>query len=56
MPLPFRSWFLTHLIAGSTNSDIARKCRTSEHTVANQVQAISPKLGVMSCRMLALRL
>jgi DNA-binding NarL/FixJ family response regulator len=47
---------LAHLIAGSTNSDIAQKRQTSEHTVANQVQAIFRKLGVMSRSELAARL
>ena len=47
---------LAHLVAGSTNSDIAQRRNTSEYTVANQVKAIFQKLGVMSRSELAVRL
>lgn len=47
---------LAYLIAGSTNGDIAHRRDCSEHTVANQVQAIFRKLGVRSRSELALRL
>lgn len=47
---------LTHLLAGSTNLDIAERRHTSEHTVANQVQAIFRKLEVGSRCALAARL
>ena len=36
---------VAHLVVGSTNSDIAHRRHTSEHTVANQVHAIFLKLG-----------
>lgn len=39
---------LAHLVAGSTNGDIARRRKTSERTVANQVQSIYCKLKVRS--------
>ncbi|HET6374860.1 MAG TPA: LuxR C-terminal-related transcriptional regulator, partial [Methylocella sp.] len=45
-----------HLIAGSTNADIARHRKASEHTVAHQVQAIFRKLQVRSRSELAARL
>ena len=44
------------IIAGSTNADIARRRDASEHTVANQVQAIFRKLEVRSRGELAARL
>jgi DNA-binding NarL/FixJ family response regulator len=44
------------IIAGSTNADIARSRDASEHTVANQVQAIFRKLQVRSRGELAARL
>jgi DNA-binding NarL/FixJ family response regulator len=44
------------LIAGSTNADIAEHRRTSENTVANQVQSIFRKLGVRSRGELVARL
>ncbi len=39
---------LAHLMAGSTNSDIAQRRKTSAYTVANQVQTIFQKLHVSS--------
>ncbi len=39
---------LAHLVAGSTNGDIAQRRKTSEYTVANQVQSIFRKLQVTS--------
>ncbi|WP_447969068.1 LuxR C-terminal-related transcriptional regulator [Nitrospira sp. M1] len=39
---------LAHLVAGSTNKDIAQRRNTSEYTVANQVKAIFKKLEVSS--------
>ncbi len=47
---------LAHLVSGSTNHDIAKKRQSSEHTVANQVQSIFRKLGVMSRSELAAQL
>ena len=47
---------VAHLVAGSTNGDIARRRGTSENTVANQVYAIFLKLGVRSRAELAARL
>jgi len=47
---------LLHLLAGSTNRDIGERRHTSEHTVANQVQAIFRKLEVGSRSGLASRL
>jgi DNA-binding NarL/FixJ family response regulator len=47
---------VAHLVAGSTNGDIARRRGTSENTVANQVHAIFLKLGVHSRAELAARL
>ena len=47
---------LAHLIAGSTNNDIAQRRNTSEYTVANQVQAIFRKLEVSSRSELAAQL
>jgi DNA-binding NarL/FixJ family response regulator len=47
---------VAHLVAGSTNGDIARRRGTSENTVANQVYAIFLKLGVHSRAELAARL
>lgn len=47
---------LTALLAGSTNRDIAQRRNCSEHTVANQVQAIFRKVGVHSRSELAVRL
>jgi DNA-binding NarL/FixJ family response regulator len=47
---------LAHLLAGSTNQDIAQRRHCSESTVANQVQSIFHKLGVHSRSELALRL
>ncbi len=47
---------LAHLLAGSTNSNIAQRRHTSESTVANQVQSIFRKLGVASRSELAARL
>lgn len=47
---------VAHLVAGSTNSDIAQRRHTSENTVANQVHAIFLKLGVHSRAELAARL
>ncbi len=47
---------VAHLVAGSTNSDIAQRRETSERTVANQVQSIYRKLNVRSRSELAARL
>ena len=47
---------LTHLVAGSTNDDIAKRRNTSDRTVANQVQSIYRKLSVSSRSELAARL
>ena len=47
---------LAALLAGSTNRDIGQRRDCSEHTVANQVQAIFRKVGVRSRSELALRL
>jgi DNA-binding NarL/FixJ family response regulator len=47
---------LAHLLAGSTNKDIAQRRDSKESTVANQVQSIFHKLGVRSRSELALRL
>ncbi|MDH5739826.1 MAG: helix-turn-helix transcriptional regulator [Nitrospira sp.] len=47
---------LAALLAGSTNRDIAQRRNCSEHTVANQVQAIFRKVGVRSRSELAVRL
>lgn len=47
---------LAHLLAGSTNSDIARRRNTSDRTVANQVQSIFKKLEVRSRGELAAQL
>ena len=47
---------VAHLVAGSTNSDIAQRRSTSEYTVANQVKAIFHKLEVRSRGELAARL
>ena len=47
---------VAHLVAGSTNGDIAHRRGTSENTVANQVHAIFLKLGVHSRAELAARL
>jgi DNA-binding NarL/FixJ family response regulator len=47
---------LAYLLAGSTYSDIAQRRDSSEHTVANQVQAIFRKLRVRSRSELAVRL
>ena len=44
------------LIAGSTNSDIAVRRSSSEHTIANQVQSIFRKLDVRSRSELAAKL
>jgi DNA-binding NarL/FixJ family response regulator len=44
------------IIAGSTNADIARHRDVSEHTIANQAQAIFRKLEVRSRSELAARL
>ncbi|MGB0909222.1 MAG: LuxR C-terminal-related transcriptional regulator [Nitrospirales bacterium] len=46
---------LAHLIAGSTNNDIAQRRQTTENTVANQVKAIFRKLEVSSRSELATR-
>ncbi|MGR9109083.1 MAG: helix-turn-helix transcriptional regulator, partial [Gammaproteobacteria bacterium] len=46
---------LTHLLSGSTNDDIARRRKTSRHTVANQIQSIFDKLQVRSRGELAAR-
>lgn len=45
-----------HIVAGTTNADIARRRGVSEYTVANQVQAIFRKLQVRSRSELAARL
>ncbi|HET6375121.1 MAG TPA: helix-turn-helix transcriptional regulator, partial [Methylocella sp.] len=45
-----------HIVAGATNADIAMRRGVSEHTVANQVQAIFRKLEVRSRSELAARL
>lgn len=47
---------LATLLAGSTNRNIAQRRNCSEHTVANQVQAIFRKVGVHSRSELAVRL
>ncbi len=47
---------LAHLVAGSTNRDIAQRRKTSEYTVANQIQSIFQKLKVCSRGELAARL
>jgi len=47
---------LAHLVAGSTNNDIAQRRNVSEYTVANQVKAIFQKLEVSSRGELAARL
>lgn len=47
---------LAHLVAGSTNSDIAQRRNTSEYTIANQVKSIFHKLEVCSRGELAARL
>lgn len=47
---------LAHLLAGSTNNDIAQRRNTSDRTVANQVQSIFDKLQVRSRSELAARL
>jgi len=47
---------LIYLIAGSTNSDIAQRRKTSSRTVANQVQSIFNKLRVRSRGELAAQL
>jgi DNA-binding NarL/FixJ family response regulator len=47
---------VAHLVAGSTNGDIARRRGTSEHTVANQVQSIFRKLRVRARGELVARL
>ncbi len=47
---------LAALLAGSTNRNIAQRRNCSEHTVANQVQAIFRKVGVHSRSELAVRL
>ncbi len=47
---------LAHLVAGSTNDDIAQRRNTSDRTVANQVQSIFRKLEVSSRSELASRL
>lgn len=47
---------LAHLLAGSTNRDIAVRRDSSERTVANQVQMIFRKLGVHSRSALAAQL
>src|SRR5262249_10579237 len=44
------------ILSGSTNADIAERRDVSEHTVANQVQAIFRKLQVRSRGELAARL
>jgi DNA-binding NarL/FixJ family response regulator len=44
------------ILSGSTNADIAERRDVSEHTVANQVQAIFRKLEVRSRSELAVRL
>lgn len=47
---------LAALLSGSTNRHIAQRRNCSEHTVANQVQAIFRKVGVRSRSELAVRL
>jgi len=47
---------VAHLVAGSTNADIARRRNTSVRTVANQMHSIFVKLGVRSRSELAARL
>ena len=47
---------LAHLVAGSTNHDIAQRRNTSEYTVANQIKSIFRKLEVCSRGELAARL
>lgn len=47
---------LAALLAGSTNRDIAKRRNCSEHTVANQVQAIFRKVGAHSRSELPVRL
>ena len=47
---------LAHLVAGSTNSDIAQRRNTSEYTVANQIKSIFQKLEVCSRSELVARL
>ena len=47
---------VVHLIAGSTNRDIARRRGSSERTIANQLQSIFRKLGARSRGELAARL
>ena len=47
---------LGHLVAGSTNADIAQRGNTSDRTVANHIQSIFRKLGVCSRSELAVRL
>lgn len=47
---------LACLLAGSTNSDIARRRKTSDRTIANQIQSIFHKLGVSYRSELAVKL
>lgn len=47
---------LAALLAGSTNRDIAQRRNCSEHTIANQVQAIFRKVGARSRSELPVRL
>jgi DNA-binding NarL/FixJ family response regulator len=47
---------LAALLMGSTNRDIAQRRHCSEHTVANQVQAIFRKVGARSRSELPIRL
>lgn len=47
---------LAHVVAGSTNSDIAKKRNASEYTVANQIKSVFAKLNVRSRSELAARL
>ena len=47
---------VAHLIAGSTNADIAARRCSSEYTVANQLQSIFRKLEVRSRNELAVKL
>jgi DNA-binding NarL/FixJ family response regulator len=47
---------LAAMLAGSTNRDIAQRRHCSEHTVANQVQAIFRKVGARSRCELPVRL
>lgn len=47
---------LADLLGGSTNADIARRRKSSERTVANQIQSIYRKLGVRSRSELAAHL